>query len=75
MDEATLAVHDTEIKHLQKDMDKLVEDVEEIKKSLYDISHTLAEAKGGWRIFMILGTLGATIGAAAGWFFENFTSK
>ena len=75
MDDSKLAVHETEIKRLQKDMDRLVEDMDEIKKSIYDISKTLAEAKGGWQVFMVLGTLGAAIGAAAGWFVEQLMNK
>lgn len=74
-DISKLAVHDNEIKHLQKDMDKLVEDMEEIKKSIIEINKILAEAKGGWHMLMVLGGLGAAVGAAVGWFIQQFVSK
>ena len=72
---AKIAVHDTEIKHLQKDMDKLVEDMEEIKKTIGEINKILAEAKGGWHMLMVLGGLGAAVGATFGWFIEQFVGK
>jgi len=38
-----LATHANDIKHLQADMDKLVQDMEEVKKSLADIQRLLSE--------------------------------
>jgi len=74
-EQSKIAVHDTEIKHLQKDMDKLVEDMEEIKKTIGEINKILAEAKGGWHMLMVLGGLGAAVGTAIGWFIEQSVSK
>ena len=62
--ERELAVHETEIKHLQADMDKLVEDMEDIKKTLASINNTLAEARGGWKVLMMLGGAGGILGSA-----------
>ena len=59
-----LATHANDIKHLQSDMDKIVQDMEEIKKSLYEINKTLSEAKGGWKMLMLLGGAGGVLGAA-----------
>lgn len=50
-----LATHANDIKHLQMDMDKLVEDMEEIKKSIQSIQKTLSEAKGGWKALIWAG--------------------
>jgi len=50
-----LATHANDIKHLQADMDKLVEDMEEIKKSIQLIQKTLSEAKGGWKALIWAG--------------------
>lgn len=58
-----LATHAAEIKHLQGDMDKMVEDMEEIKKAIIEINKTLSEAKGGWRVLMLVGGAAGTIGA------------
>ena len=61
--ERELAVHETEIKHLQSDMDKLVADMEAIKDTLANINQTLAEARGGWKILMMVGGAGGALGA------------
>lgn len=61
--ERELAVHETEIKHLQADMDKMVADMETIKTSLNQINQTLSEAKGGWRVLMMMGGAGGLLGA------------
>ncbi len=62
--ERELAVHETEIKHIQADMDKMVADMEAIKTSINQINQTLSEAKGGWRVLMMLGGAGGVLGAA-----------
>lgn len=61
--ERELAVHETEIKHLQADMDRLVADMEDIKKTLNSINATLAEARGGWKVLMMVGGAGGALGA------------
>jgi hypothetical protein len=66
-----LATHANEIKHLQDDMDRMVKDMEEIKKALIAINTTLSEARGGWRTMVALGTLAGFLGAGLGWFFEH----
>jgi prefoldin subunit 5 len=58
-----LATHAADIKHLQDDMDKLMSDMEDIKKSLQAISTTLSEAKGGWKMLMLIGGASGTVGA------------
>jgi hypothetical protein len=65
-----LATHSADIKHLQNDMDKMVKDMDEIKETIKEISKTLSEAKGGWRMFMMIGGIGATVGAAASWLID-----
>lgn len=57
-----LATHANEIKHLQTDMDRLVSDVQDIKKTLNAINSTLAEARGGWRVLMMVGGAGGALG-------------
>jgi hypothetical protein len=52
-----LATHTSDIKHLQDDMDKLVNDVAEMKSSLADIKQKLDQVEGGWKALMWLGGL------------------
>ena len=59
-----LATHAANIKHLQDDMDKLVQDVNDIKAALFEIQKTLSEAKGGWRMLMMISGVSGTVGAA-----------
>jgi prefoldin subunit 5 len=61
-----LATHASEIRHLQDDMDKLVSDMEEVKKSLAAINRTLSEAKGGWKTLMAIGGLVSFVTGVAG---------
>ena len=73
--ERELAVHETEIKHLQADMDKLVEDMEAIKKTLHDINTTLAEARGGWKVLLMLGGAGGALGSAITYLIQHWIGK
>ncbi len=73
--ERELAVHETEIKHLQADMDKLVQDMEDIKKTLASINNTLAEARGGWKFLMMFGGAAGTIGSAITWIVQHWMGK
>ena len=67
-----LATHASEIRHLQTDMDKMVEDMEEIKKALAKIDRTLSEAKGGWKMLMAVGGASGVIGSAITWFISHW---
>lgn len=66
-----LAVHDVEIKHLQDDMDKMVKEMAEIKKSLALIQATLSEAKGGWKTLLMVGGAAATVGGVISWLLQH----
>jgi prefoldin subunit 5 len=61
--ERELAVHETEIKHLQADMDRLITEMESIKSTLNSINSTLSEARGGWKVLMMVGGAGGALGA------------
>ena len=58
-----LATHAADIQHLQSDMDKLVESVAAMQKTLTEIDKTLSEAKGGWKVLMLLGGAGGVLGS------------
>ena len=59
-----LATHAADIAHLQRDMDKLSADMTEVKKSLTSINTTLSEARGGWKMMMMVAGVSGAIGAA-----------
>ena len=50
-----LATHANDIAHLQADMDKLVQEMSEIKTAIQSIEKTLSEAKGGWKTLAAIG--------------------
>ena len=53
-----LGRHDAQIENLEHDM-------RDIKKCVHDIKNILSEAKGGWKVLMLIGGLaGGTFGAA-----------
>ena len=58
-----LATHAADIRHLQDDMDKIVESMAAMQKSLAEINTTLSEAKGGWKVLMMIGGAGGALGA------------
>ena len=59
-----LATHAADIRHLQEDMDKLVASMLTMQQTLTEIEKTLSEAKGGWKILMLIGGAAGTVGAA-----------
>jgi hypothetical protein len=50
-----LATHANDIVHLQADMDKMVQEMSEIKTAIQSIEKTLSEAKGGWKTLAAIG--------------------
>lgn len=60
-----LATHAADIKHLQEDMDRLVATVAEMQKLLVCIDKTLSEAKGGWKMLMLVGGASGVLSAVA----------
>lgn len=66
-----IAVHDVEIKHLQDDMDKMVKEMAEIRKSIAAIERTLAEARGGWKTFLAIGGAGAVVVELIQWAIQH----
>ena len=44
-------------------MDKIVESMAAMQKSLAEINTTLSEAKGGWKVLMMIGGAGGALGA------------
>ena len=69
--ERELAVHETEIKHLQADMDKMVKDMNDIKETLKAIQQTLDQAHGGWRMLLAVGSAAALVGGVVAWIIDH----
>ena len=65
-----LATHSADIRHLQTDMDKMTKDMEEIKDAIREISKTLSEAKGGWKLLLVVGGIGASVATLITWFID-----
>ena len=62
-----LATHSADIRHLQTDMDKMTKDMEEIKDAIREISKTLSEAKGRWKLLLVVGGIGASVATFVTW--------
>ena len=73
--ERELAVHETEIKHLQDDMDRMVRDIDEIKKAVADIQKTLSEAKGGWKTMMAVAGFASAVTGVIAFILHYLTGK
>lgn len=58
-----LATHASDIKHLQDDMDKMLLNMKEMQATLTAIDKTLSEARGGWKVLMLVGGAGSVVGA------------
>jgi len=58
-----LATHASDIKHLQDDMDRMLENMKAMQVTLTAIDKTLSEAKGGWKVLMLVGGASSVMGA------------
>lgn len=58
-----LATHAADINHMQEDMDKVLAEMAQMRICLNKISATLSEARGGWKILMLLGGAAGVLGA------------
>jgi len=70
-----LATHANDIVHLQSDMDKMVEEMKQIKEAIQSIQKTLDTAHGGWRTLMMVGGAFAVIGAIFANLLQGIWSK
>jgi soluble cytochrome b562 len=73
--ERELAVHETEIKHLQDDMDRMVRDIDDIKRSLEQINRTLSEAKGGWKTMRAVAGFASAVTGVLAFILHYLTGK
>lgn len=52
---------------LEQQVESLTERLDEMSKTLDEINKTLIEARGGWRLLMLLGGAGAAAGSVLTW--------
>jgi prefoldin subunit 5 len=70
-----LATHANDIKHLQDDMDRLVSDMEEIKRAIQGIEKSLSEAKGGRKVLFAAMSAASLFGGIATWVLDKWILK
>lgn len=58
-----IATHASDIRHIQEDMDKMLESMKAMQATLAAIDKTLSEAKGGWKMLMMIAGASGTLGA------------
>jgi prefoldin subunit 5 len=51
-----LATHANEIKHIQSDMDRVLEELDAMKTTIDSINQKLDKAEGGWKTLIWIGT-------------------
>lgn len=62
-----IATHGAEIKHIQDDLDAIASEMKEVRIALAEINKTLSEAKGGWKVLMLIGGAGGAVGSFITW--------
>ena len=62
-----LATHATEIKHIQSDMDKVLEELNTMKNTIDDINQKLDKAEGGWKTLIWIGGLATSVTGVIGY--------
>ena len=70
-----IATHSADIRHLRIDLDKMAKDIEEIKAAIIERGKTLAEAKGGWKLMVMVGGIGASVATFVAWVVDMFDGK
>ncbi len=74
--------HDARFARLEVRLDHAAQQLAELKREnvdlsvkLDDIRHTLAEARGGWRLLLIVSGLSSAVGGAFVWALKNLTVR
>lgn len=70
-----IAVLKTNMETMAREMSALQKDLLEVRDTLDEVKVLLSEAKGGWRMMMLLGGSGATLGGAISWIANHVTFK
>lgn len=70
-----IAVLKTNMESMAREMSALQKDLIEVRDTLDEVKVLLSEAKGGWRMMMLLGGGGATLGGVVSWIANHVTFK
>lgn len=60
---------------LQAQVEVLIKTVESLDRKVDVLTAQLSEAKGGWRVLMLLGGASATVGSALTWLLTHLTTN
>jgi len=69
------AVLKNEVKHLTGAVEKLSEALAENNRNVAAINGTLSEARGGWRVLMLVGGVSGAAGSGLTWLTQLFMAK
>ena len=69
------AVTAEKISRIESDLEALSLSLRELNETLTEISVTLSEAKGGWKMLMVVGGAGAAMGSGIGYLIHLFGGK
>jgi uncharacterized protein YoxC len=64
------AVMSAKLQRLQDDVEKLSETMERFTKAVNDLNATISEAKGGWKMLLLVAGASAAISSAIGYLFH-----
>ena len=69
------AVTAEKISRIESDLEALSLSLRQLNETLTEISVTLSEAKGGWKMLMVVGGAGAALGSGIGYLIHLFGGK
>ena len=69
------AVTAEKINRIESDLEELATSIRQLNSTLSEISVTLSEAKGGWKMLMVVGGAGAAMGSGIGYLIHLFGGK
>jgi len=69
------AVTAEKINRIESDLEELATSIRQLNATLSEISITLSEAKGGWKMLMVVGGAGAALGSGLGYLIHLFGGK
>ena len=66
-DSLQIARLEEQVATIRRDLEAMTESMDEMQRQLAQVIDQLTQARGGWRMLMLLGGAGAGLGAALSW--------